>query len=177
MGRCDGSWRRTKTCRSFYEVHRRLEASVPAPQRVSILHNDLKFDNCQFQPEQSRSRDVDLRLGHGDARRSADRSRYAARLLERSQPIPCRAAPARSVRAMTFPTRADITRRYADVDRPRHWQAIDWYEAFALWKTSGGRAADLHPLRAGADRATTRFAAHRRTRADCCWRPPQRLEF
>ena len=35
----------------FYEVHRRLEASVPSPQRVSVLHNDLKFDNCQFQPE------------------------------------------------------------------------------------------------------------------------------
>ena len=34
----------------FYEVHRRLEAAVPSPQRVSVLHNDLKFDNCQFHP-------------------------------------------------------------------------------------------------------------------------------
>ena len=28
-----------------------LERDVPAPQRVSIVHGDLKFDNCQFQPD------------------------------------------------------------------------------------------------------------------------------
>ncbi|MBB4078521.1 aminoglycoside phosphotransferase (APT) family kinase protein [Lewinella aquimaris] len=27
-----------------------LPVDVPAPQRVSIVHGDLKFDNCQFQP-------------------------------------------------------------------------------------------------------------------------------
>lgn len=28
-----------------------LGADIPAPQRVSIVHGDLKFDNCQFQPD------------------------------------------------------------------------------------------------------------------------------
>lgn len=31
-------------------VHARLAAAVPSPQRVSIVHNDLKLDNCQFDP-------------------------------------------------------------------------------------------------------------------------------
>jgi aminoglycoside phosphotransferase (APT) family kinase protein len=31
-------------------VHRRLEASIPAAQRVSLVHNDLKLDNCMFDP-------------------------------------------------------------------------------------------------------------------------------
>src|SRR5258705_1825222 len=35
---------------AFYEVGDRLRAAVPGPQRVSIVHNDLKFDNCQFVP-------------------------------------------------------------------------------------------------------------------------------
>ena len=32
-------------------LQRRLPEDVPAPQRVSIVHGDLKFDNCQFQPD------------------------------------------------------------------------------------------------------------------------------
>ena len=28
-----------------------LREDVPEPQAVSIIHNDLKFDNCQFQPD------------------------------------------------------------------------------------------------------------------------------
>ena len=28
-----------------------LAADIPAPQAVSIVHNDIKFDNCQFQPD------------------------------------------------------------------------------------------------------------------------------
>ncbi|MEO0734465.1 MAG: phosphotransferase family protein [Bacteroidota bacterium] len=28
-----------------------LAEDIPVPQRVSIVHGDLKFDNCQFQPE------------------------------------------------------------------------------------------------------------------------------
>ena len=32
------------------EVPERLAASVPAATRVSIVHNDLKLDNCQFDP-------------------------------------------------------------------------------------------------------------------------------
>src|SRR6185369_16795682 len=30
------------------ELPLRLEAALPAPTRVSVVHNDLKLDNCQF---------------------------------------------------------------------------------------------------------------------------------
>src|SRR5207247_3585837 len=32
------------------ELHERLLREIPAPSRVSIVHNDLKLDNCQFDP-------------------------------------------------------------------------------------------------------------------------------
>ena len=31
-------------------LQRRLPENVPVPQAVSVVHGDLKFDNCQFQP-------------------------------------------------------------------------------------------------------------------------------
>ena len=33
------------------EVAAELARDIPAPQKVSIVHNDMKFDNCQFQPD------------------------------------------------------------------------------------------------------------------------------
>ncbi len=33
------------------EVMQQLQSDVPIPQAVSIVHNDLKFDNCQYQPD------------------------------------------------------------------------------------------------------------------------------
>ena len=32
------------------EIHQRLVGRLPAMSRVSIVHNDLKLDNCQFDP-------------------------------------------------------------------------------------------------------------------------------
>ena len=33
------------------DVFTLLNASVPSPQAASIIHNDIKLDNCQFQPD------------------------------------------------------------------------------------------------------------------------------
>jgi len=33
------------------EVFQILQSSIPASSRVSIIHNDMKLDNCQFQPD------------------------------------------------------------------------------------------------------------------------------
>lgn len=33
------------------EIHRILSAETPETQRVSVIHNDIKLDNCQFQPD------------------------------------------------------------------------------------------------------------------------------
>src|SRR5262249_30262405 len=36
--------------RAMEAIHARLLRDVPRPTRVSIVHNDLKLDNCQFDP-------------------------------------------------------------------------------------------------------------------------------
>jgi aminoglycoside phosphotransferase (APT) family kinase protein len=118
----------------FYEVHRRLEASVPAPQRVSVLHNDLKFDNCQFQPENpdrvTSIFDWDMAT-LGDP--LIDLGTLRGYWSESTDPAP------RGTRPMgandEFPTRAAITRRYAEVTG-LDMSHINWYEAFAMWKTA-----------------------------------------
>ena len=67
-------------------VPERLARRVPAPTRVSIVHNDLKLDNCQFDPADPDRVQSDLRLGHDDPGRAAGRPRHAAQLLARSRP-------------------------------------------------------------------------------------------
>ncbi len=46
-------WQLSKTeeVPAMEEVLRQLGQKVPTPQRESIIHNDMKLDNCQFQPE------------------------------------------------------------------------------------------------------------------------------
>ena len=58
---------------------------MPATSRASIVHNDLKLDNCQFDPADPDRVVVHLRLGHDDARRPAHRPRDPAQLLARSR--------------------------------------------------------------------------------------------
>ena len=44
-------WNLSKTGENtdMNEVYEILSQDIPAPQAVSIVHNDIKFDNCQFQ--------------------------------------------------------------------------------------------------------------------------------
>ena len=119
----------------FYEVHDRLAASLPAAPRASLVHNDLKLDNCQFDPaDPDRVAaifdwdmttlgdplvDLGTLLGYwAEAGDAADRS------------------PTNSLTNQPgFPTRRELAERYAarcDVPLAR----IRWYEAFALWKTA-----------------------------------------
>lgn len=42
---------KTEENAAMERVHQRLSAAVPAPQATAVIHNDLKFDNCQFQPD------------------------------------------------------------------------------------------------------------------------------
>lgn len=46
-------WNLSKTEESadMDRVFNKLSESVPTPQAVAIIHNDLKFDNCQFSPD------------------------------------------------------------------------------------------------------------------------------
>ena len=125
---------RDKDVPLFYEIHRRLGAALPSPQRVSVLHNDLKFDNCQFQagnPDRVTSIfDWDMAT-LGDP--LIDLGTLLGYWSEDGDPAPRGARP--SGANDPFPTRAEITRRYADVTG-LDTRGINWYEAFAMWKTA-----------------------------------------
>ena len=111
-------------------------AACPPPSRVSIVHNDLKLDNCQFDPADPDRVVVHLRLGHDDARRSARRPRDAAELLARSRRPRGRRAHQPSGPGRHGPARAGGDRGALCASEPaRDVAAVWWWEAFALWKT------------------------------------------
>ncbi len=117
------------------ELQRRLVRHMPAMSRVSIVHNDLKLDNCQFDPTNP---DRVVSIFDWDMTTLGDPLIDLGTLLN-YWPDP--ADPQHALRAsnpgltrMGLPTRAEITARYAaltgvDVSATR------WWEAFALWKT------------------------------------------
>jgi aminoglycoside phosphotransferase (APT) family kinase protein len=116
-------------------VHGRLERSVPEPPRTSILHNDLRIDNCQFKPD-----DPD----HVAAMFDWDMATLGDPLVDLGTVLsywpdpsddPSRLRGLAGLRTLEPPTRAEIATRYAErtgVDAG----SIAWYEAFALWKTA-----------------------------------------
>jgi aminoglycoside phosphotransferase (APT) family kinase protein len=116
------------------DIHRRLAAEIPAPQRVSLLHNDLKLDNCQFDPNDP---DRVTSIFDWDMATLGDPLVDLGTLLG-YWPEPADPAP-RAIRPEgaddEFPSRADVIARYAAATGldARHSY---WYEAFALWKTA-----------------------------------------
>ncbi len=116
-------------------LHARLAESLPAPQRVSIVHNDLKLDNCMFEP-----RDPDRVIAFFDW----DMTTLGDPLIDLGTllnywPDPSDGEHSRGshvgMERMGLPTRAEVTEIYAartglDVSR------VGWYDAFAQWKTA-----------------------------------------
>jgi aminoglycoside phosphotransferase (APT) family kinase protein len=116
------------------EIYQGLRANLPKPQRVSILHNDLKLDNCQFAPDNP---DAVTSVFDWDMATLGDPLIDMGTLLG-YWPEPGDSTP-RAVRAEgandEFPSRSEITARYA-AKTGLDTSAIWWYEAFALWKTA-----------------------------------------
>jgi aminoglycoside phosphotransferase (APT) family kinase protein len=117
------------------EVHARLVRGLPAPTRVSIVHNDLKLDNCQFDPADP---DRVASIFDWDMTTLGDPLVDLGTLLnywpDPADPESMDRGNHPGLRAMGLPTRAEVTARYAartgiDVGAAR------WWEAFALWKT------------------------------------------
>jgi aminoglycoside phosphotransferase (APT) family kinase protein len=118
------------------EVAAELERTMPAPQRAAILHNDLKVDNCQFDPanpDQVHSVfdwdmatlgdplvDVGTLLNYwpDPSDKPGDRGRYPD-----------------GQEALGLPSRAEILAVYADVTG-LDLSGIGWYQAFGAWKTA-----------------------------------------
>jgi aminoglycoside phosphotransferase (APT) family kinase protein len=113
----------------------RLVADLPALSRVSIVHNDLKLDNCQFDPADP---DRVTSIFDWDMTTLGDPLIDLGTLLnywpDPADPPEASRASHPGLTQMGLPTRAEITARYASragVDGA----AVRWWEAFALWKT------------------------------------------
>lgn len=114
------------------EVFEMLSSSIPAPQAVSIIHNDIKLDNCQFQADNPDKVtavfdwdmttlgdplvDLGSTLGYW----------YDPYFDQFDMPIAL---------AKNFPNKAFIIEKYAEFTG-FSMERIDWYHAFAYWKGS-----------------------------------------
>lgn len=113
-----------------------LAATRPATKRTTVVHNDFKIDNCQFNP------------GNPDRVKSVfdwDMATLGDPLVDLGTllnywPDPSDGPRDRPVypagqEAMGLPSRAEIKQRYADVTGA-DLSEIAWYEAFGCWKTA-----------------------------------------
>jgi len=117
-------------------VAERLGASLPSPQRASIVHNDLKLDNCAFDPADP---DRVQAVFDWDMTTVGDPLVDLGTLLnywpDPSDTLAVRRGSHDGMREMGLPTRAEVVARYAartglDCERAA------WYEAFGQWKTA-----------------------------------------
>jgi aminoglycoside phosphotransferase (APT) family kinase protein len=116
-------------------LHARLARRLPALSRVSIVHNDLKLDNCQFDPA---SPDRVTSIFDWDMTTLGDPLVDLGTLLN-YWPDPAdrehdQRASHPGLRAMGLPARAEVVARYAGRTHA-DVSAVWWWEAFALWKT------------------------------------------
>jgi aminoglycoside phosphotransferase (APT) family kinase protein len=117
------------------EIPERLLATLPAPTKVSFVHNDIKLDNCQFDPANP---DRVQSFFDWDMTTLGEPLVDLGTLLN-YWPDPSDAPDAKRVSHegmlhMGLPTRAEVVERYAErtgIDA----STAGWYEAFAQWKT------------------------------------------
>lgn len=116
-------------------VPKRLLASLPEPTRVSFVHNDLKLDNCQFDPANP---DRVQSIFDWDMTTLGEPLIDLGTLLnywpDPSDPADAGRVSHQGMLEMGLPTRTEIIERYTertglDTSNAR------WYEAFAQWKT------------------------------------------
>jgi aminoglycoside phosphotransferase (APT) family kinase protein len=117
------------------EIHRRLARRRPAPSRISIVHNDLKLDNCQFDPADP---DRVASIFDWDMTTLGDPLVDLGTLLNYWPDPSDTEATGRGTRPalarLGLPPRAAIAARYAE-RTGADLGAASWWEAFALWKT------------------------------------------
>ena len=119
------------------EVAARLAASLPPSPVTSLVHNDLKLDNCQFDatdPDRVSS------VFDWDMTTVGDPLVDLGTLLNywpdpSDPPGAWRGSNEQGLRELGLPTRAEVVERYAERTGFDCGQAR-WYEAFAQWKTA-----------------------------------------
>ncbi len=108
----------------------------PEPQRVSVLHNDFKIDNCQFEfDDPSRVSSVfDWDMATlGDP--LVDLGILLNYWPDPTDRADDRALAYAGLETMGLPTRAEIAQCYAQ-RTGLSVATLGWYEAFASWKTA-----------------------------------------
>jgi aminoglycoside phosphotransferase (APT) family kinase protein len=117
------------------ELARALAGTLPRPSRASIVHNDLKLDNCQFDPANP---DRVAAIFDWDMATLGDPLIDLGTLLnywpDPADPPEASRASDPGLTRMGLPPRADLVARYVErtgIDPT----AVRWWEAFALWKT------------------------------------------
>jgi len=116
---------------AFSSVHDMLAKLRPATETVCVVHNDLKLDNCLFDPRNPSRVEVIL---DWDMTTIGDPLIELGTLLgywkEASDGYD--RAPTIDLDMAAFPSRADMIERYRS--KGGRIDNLPWYEAFALWK-------------------------------------------
>lgn len=118
------------------EVGSRLAARIPAPARTSVLHNDFKLDNCQFDPSIP---DRVKSIFDWDMATLGDPLVDLGILLN-YWPDPSDTPDSKPIfnpgmDTMGLPSRSEVIARY-EASSGTDIADVRWYEAFACWKTA-----------------------------------------
>lgn len=130
---------KTEENKDMDDVFNMLSSSVPTPQVFSIIHNDIKFDNCQFQPN-----DPDKVTAIFDW----DMTTLGDPLVDLASTLSYWVEPYFQQFDMpvtldtSFPSKAFVLEKYAEYTG-FNLEKINWYHAFAYWK-GGVIAAQLY---------------------------------
>lgn len=121
---------------AMQEVGDRLAATMPVSRYVSILHNDYKLDNCQFDPD-----DPDRIKSVFDWDQATLGDPFVDLGITLNYwPDPGDAPGLEPIvnpgaQDLGLPTRAEVIERYAE-QTGFDVGPVRWYEAFAAWKTA-----------------------------------------
>ncbi len=121
----------TEENKDMETLHQLLQKDIPTPQAVSIIHNDFKFDNCQFQPDNpdeiTSVFDWDMcTIGDPLFDFGSTLGYWPNKYFSEEMPILLKG---------NFPKRAFLIDRYAELTGFQ-MDRISWYESFAYYKTA-----------------------------------------
>lgn len=107
-----------------------LSTSIPTPQRVSIIHNDIKLDNCQFQPDNP---DKVTAIFDWDMTTLGDPLVDIGSTLSYWYEPDFEQYDLPVALDKTFPNKAFLLEKY-EAFTGLSMERINWYYAFAYWK-------------------------------------------